>query len=102
MKPTGFIPLGGLLSHRTETCALRVWCIPATAPGTGCRVTGTVWEMLTQGLPVTNPKHNYESHGRVDPPTPLQGRHQLLSSAITEELQKLVVYIVLNPSVTEQ
>jgi transposase len=60
------------------------------------------WEMdqITTALGVHSTsierwEHNYESHGRVDPPTPLRGRRRLLSSAITEELQELLVE---NPS----
>jgi len=34
---------------------------------------------------------NYENHGCVNPPTPLQGHHQLLSSDITVELHKLLI-----------
>ena len=34
---------------------------------------------------------NYERHGSVDPPTPLQGRCRLLSSSITAELHELLV-----------
>jgi transposase len=38
---------------------------------------------------------NYETHGCVNPPTPLQGCRQLLSSNIAEELHKLLIE---NPS----
>jgi transposase len=34
---------------------------------------------------------NYENHGCVNPPTPLRGRHRLLSSDIAEELNELLI-----------
>jgi transposase len=36
-------------------------------------------------------KNNYESHGSVNPPTPLRGRRRLLSSSIAEELHELLI-----------
>ncbi len=34
---------------------------------------------------------NYDNHGSVNPPIPLQGRCQLLSSDIAEELQEILI-----------
>ena len=53
------------------------------------------WEIdqITAMLDVmyTRWEHNYESHGSVNPPTPLRGCRQFLSSDITEELHELLV-----------
>ena len=36
-------------------------------------------------------EHNYEIHGSVNPPTPQRGQRRLLSSAIAEELQEMLI-----------
>ncbi|KAF8492773.1 hypothetical protein F5888DRAFT_1618582, partial [Russula emetica] len=40
-------------------------------------------------------EHNYQTHGSVNPPTPLRGRRRLLGSHIAEELHELLIE---NPS----
>jgi transposase len=60
------------------------------------------WEMdqITAALGVYSTsverwEHNYETHGCVNPPTPLRGRRRLLSSDIAEELHEMFIE---NPS----
>jgi transposase len=36
-------------------------------------------------------RRSYETHGIVNPPTPLRGRRQLLNSNITEELHEMII-----------
>lgn len=40
-------------------------------------------------------EHNYETHGCVNPPTPLRGRRRMLSSDVAEELHEMFIE---NPS----
>jgi hypothetical protein len=59
-----FYTLSGLLSHRRKTRGIQVRCIPVTAPGTGSRITGAVFETPTRGLPVMNPTNAISLKGK--------------------------------------